>query len=116
LQPSAASPAHKSPGRITASPARITDSPIRIASSPTRITGSPARSISSIESSPGNRLQIVTSPMSIAASPSPVRHVDDAGSSLLKSLLTKSIVSNSVGQFPPPSSGFAFPPGEILCF
>jgi hypothetical protein len=54
--------------------------------------------------------------MSIAASPSPVRHVDDAGSSLLKSLLTKSIVANSVGQFPPPSSGFAFPPGEILCF
>ena len=101
IQPSTASPAQNSPERITASPARM--------------TVSPAHSISSLESSGGNRLQIVTSPLSIVASPSSARHADEAGSSLLKSLLTKSAVAN-VGQFPPPASGFAFPPGEFFIF
>jgi hypothetical protein len=91
--------------------------PIRkTASKANKAVASPA---SSLASSPG--LQIVSSPTPRSPlphqSPSRLTSHDQsvAGpSSLLKSLLTKSVVNNPA--VPSTSSGFAFPPGFVILF
>ena len=78
-----------------------------------------ARPASSLAPSPG--LQIVSSPTYRSPSlpqhsPSRLTSHDEsaAGPSLLKSLLTKSVVNNPA--VPATSTGFAFPPGIVIFF